>query len=318
MKADILTLFNNNSELAETAEGLAKRIRCTPGEAQKEIEDLVELGILNKNEVYTFVQDRNKEIQDAISKQLILGEITEREASVSAEVSRSPTGIEVLDKALPSGMPTVGTMLILSDPGAGHENLLGYFVGRQIAAEKSVLYVTLDSFPDNVRQLVGPYVSNGKLDWSPLIFIDCYSKGVGLESNEDYTPTAENLSEISVAISDIMTKHKISMLVLDSLNTLVRNRGVRSAVEFLRVFVARTRQAGALSLVTMNRRAFHQAIIASAQDIVDGVIEMKIDETPEGSARALRILRMMGTKHLMSWMKYDIGDDGMLVDPLSR
>jgi KaiC/GvpD/RAD55 family RecA-like ATPase len=318
VKADILTLFNNNSELAETAEGLAKRIGCTSPEAQKEIEDLVELGILNKSEVYTFVQDRNKEIQDAISKQLILGETTEREASVSAEISRSPTGIGVLDKALPSGMPNVGTMLILSDPGAGHENLLAYFVGNQIGADKSVLYVTLDSFPDNVRQMVGSYITNGKLDWSPLIFIDCYSKAVGLESNEDYTPNAENLSEISVAISDIMAKRKISMLVLDSFNTLVRNRGVRSAVEFLRVFVARTRQAGALSLVTMNRRAFHPAIIASAQDIVDGVIEMKIDETPEGSVRELRILRMMGTKHLMSWIKYDIGDDGTLIDPFSR
>lgn len=215
-------------------------------------------------------------------------------------------------------MPNVGTILISADPGAGHEHMLGYFVGRQIAAQKSVLYVTLDNFPDNVRQLVGPYISKGKLDWSPLILIDCYSKAVGLESNEDYTPNAENLSEISVTISDIMTKRKISMLVLDSFNTLIRNRGVRSAVEFLRVFVARTRQAGALSLVVMNRRAFHPAIIASAQDIVDGVIEMKIDETPEGNVRELRVLRMIGTKHLMSWIRYDIGDDGTLVDPFSR
>ena len=318
MKADILTLFNNNSELAETSEGIAKRLGCTPVEAQREIEDLVELGILKKNEIYTFAQDRNKEIQDAISKQLILGETAITEAGVSAETSRSPTGIEVLDKALPSGMPNVGTILILSDPGTGHENLLSYLVSRQIAAEKSVLYVALDSFPDNVRQLVAPYVSNGKLDWPQLIFIDCYSKSVGLESNEDYTPKAENLSEISVSISEILTKRKISLLVLDSFNTLIRNRGIRSAVEFLRVFVARTRQAGALSLVTMNRRAFHLSYNALAQDIVDGVIEMKLDETSEGSGRALRILRMTGAKHLLPWMKYDISDDGKLVDSLSR
>ena len=304
--------------MADTAEGIARRIGCTPPEAQKEIEDLVELGILKKDEVYTFMQERNKEIQEAISKQLILGEISTRETGVSADISRTQTGIEVLDKALPAGMPNVGTMLILSDPGAGHENLLAYFVGHQIAAEKSVLYVTLDSFPDNVRQLLGPYISNGKLDWTALTFIDCYSKAVGLESNEEYTPNAENLSEISVAISDIMTKRKISMIVLDSFNTLIRNRGGRSAREFLRVFVARTRQARALSLVTMNRKAFHPAIIAAAQDIVDGVIEMKIDETPGGSERALRVLRMTGTKHIMSWIKYDIGDDGTLVDSLSR
>jgi KaiC/GvpD/RAD55 family RecA-like ATPase len=314
----MLTLFTNNPEMAETAEGLAKKIGCTPAEAQNEIEDLLGLGILKKEEVYTFAPDRNKEIQDAISKQLILGEATVAEAGVSVEIPRSPTGIEVLDGALPSGMPNVGAILILSDPGAGHENLVGYFVGRQIAAERAVLYITLDTFPDTVRQLVGPYVSNDKLDSTRLTFIDCYSKGVGVESDEDYTPNAENLSEISVSISEIMAKRKISLLVLDSFNTLVRNRGVRSAVEFLRVFVARTRQAGSLSLVTMNRRAFHPAIIASAQDIVDGVIEMKLDETPEGSSRSLRILRLIGTKHLNSWIRYDISDDGRLVNSFSR
>jgi KaiC/GvpD/RAD55 family RecA-like ATPase len=315
LKADILTFFNNNPETAETAEGLARRMGCTPAAAQKEIDDLLNLGILKKDEVYTFVPDRNREIQDAISKQLILGESAETEAGVSVETSRSPTGIEVLDKALPLGMPNVGTVLILGDPGAGHENLLGHFVGHQIAAEKSVLYITLDSFPDNIRQLVAPYVADARSDWPNVIFIDCYSKGVGVESSEDYTPNAENLSEISVAISEIMAKRKLSLLVLDSFNTLIRNRGIRSAVEFLRVFVARTRQAGALSLVTMNRRAFHPAIIASAQDIVDGVIEMKLDETPEGSTRSLRILRLIGTKHVMSWVKYDISDDGKLVAP---
>jgi KaiC/GvpD/RAD55 family RecA-like ATPase len=316
LKADILTFFSNSPGTAETADGLAQKFGCTKAEVRKEIEDLVNLGILRKDEVYTFVPDRNIEIQDAISKQLILGETVE--AGVPVETSRSPTGIEVLDGALPSGMPNAGSILILGDPGAGHENLLGYLVGRQIAAEKTVLYITLDSFPDNIRQLAAPYVADGQSDWANLIFIDCYSKGVGVESNEDFTPNAENLSEISVAISEAMNNQKLGLLVLDSFNTLIRNRGVRSAIEFLRVFVARTRQAGALSLVTMNRRAFHPAIIASAQDIADGVIEMKLDETQEAGTRSLRILRLVGTKHLMTWINYDISDDGRLVVPSSH
>jgi KaiC/GvpD/RAD55 family RecA-like ATPase len=60
----------------------------------------------------------------------------------------------------------------------------------------------------------------------------------------------------------------------------------------------------------MNRRAFHPAIVASAQDIVDGVIELKIEESEEGIARSLRILKMVGARHVTAWTRYDISDDG--------
>ena len=46
VKADLLTLFHNNAHLADTSEGLAKRIGRNATECQRELEDLVELGIL--------------------------------------------------------------------------------------------------------------------------------------------------------------------------------------------------------------------------------------------------------------------------------
>jgi KaiC/GvpD/RAD55 family RecA-like ATPase len=106
-------------------------------------------------------------------------------------------------------------------------------------------------------------------------------------------------------------------MIIDSFNTLIRRRGVRSAIELLRVLVARTRQARCLCFVTMNRKAFHPAIVASAQDIVDGVIELKADEGEEGITRSLRVLKMLGTKHLTTWVSYDISDQGgfISVDP---
>jgi len=319
VKADILTLFHNNPNLSDTAEGLARRLGRSPGEVQKEVEDLVELGILRKSEVYAFGSDRDKEIQDAISKQLVLGQFTMLEglaeggSGAAAQISRSRTGIDVLDKVLPDGLPDQSSVLVLSDPGGGEEHFLAHFVSRQLEAGKSVLFVTLDNFPANVRQLVLSHLSREIVDWSSLVFIDCYSTTVGLESEEDHTADPENLSAIGIAMSDVMAKRAISVMVLDSFNTLIRKRGAHSAMEFLRVFVARTRQAKALSFVTMNRKAFHPAIVASAEDIVDGVIELKADETPDGIARSLRILRMIGAKHLTSWVPYDISDDGKLV-----
>jgi len=314
VKADLLTLFHNQGNLQDTPDGLARRIGRSAAEVQRELEDLVELGILKKVEMYSFGTERDKEIQDAISKQLALGEIPDTGSAVSAalQVPKLPTGIPILDKLLPDGIPSTSATLILSDPGAGEENLLAHFVSQQIQASKAVVYITLDNFPANVRQLVQTQ-SGTSFDWTPLIFIDCYSKTVGVESEEANTVDPENLSAISIAVSDIMAKNAVSLMVIDSFSTIIRKRGLRSAIELLRVLVARARQTKCLCFVTMNRKAFHPAIVANAQDIVDGVIELRTEEAPEGIARSLRVLKMLGTKHMTTWIPYDISDDAKFV-----
>ncbi len=320
VKADLLTLFHNNAHLSETPDGLAKKIGRSPTEVQRELEDLVQLGILRKVEVYSFGMDRDKEIQDAISKQLALGEVSGPQGLMSdvsraaaVQMPKTSVGLEIIDKLLPDGAPTTCTILILSDPGAGEDNMLAHFVGQQIESGKSVLYITLDNFPPNIRQNVQPHLRKENPDWPSLAFIDCYSKTVGVESDETYVVDPENLSAISIAISDIMNKKTISMMVLNSFNTLVRKRGGHSAIEFLRVLVARTRQAKCLTFVTMNRKAFHPAIVASAQDIADGVIELKVEESSEGIERSLRIFKMVGAKHSTAWARYEISDEGEIV-----
>lgn len=319
VKADLLTLFHNNAHLADTSEGLAKRIGRNATEAQRELEDLVELGILRKVEVFSFGVDRDKEIQDAISKQLALGELPE---SIQAEASKAsavqipkmPTGLKILDELLPDGLPSVNTILILSDPGAGEEHLLAHFVAQQMEGGKSIAYVTLDNFPANVRQSVQFYMSKDNPDWGSLFFVDCYSRTVGVESEEEQAVEPDNLTGINIALSDIMSKRAISLIVINSFNTLIRKRGGHSAIEFLRVLVARSRQAKCLSLLNMNRKAFHPAVVASAQDVADGVIELKMEETQSGAERSLRVLKMVGTKHLSTWRPYKISDDGSLID----
>jgi len=319
VKADLLTLFHNNANLTETPEQLAKRMGRSPSEVQHELEDLVELGILKKFEVYSFGVDRDKEIQDAISKQLALGEAMEAEDAIGpshqvvTQVPKVTMGVEILDNLLPDGLPSTCTVVFLSDPGSGEENLLAHLVGGQIESGKTVLYVTLDNFPPNIRQGVQVHVTKENVDWSALTFVDCYSKTVGVESEEPHAVDPENLSAISIAISDVMAKRPASMIVLDSFNTLIRKRGGHSAIEFLRVLVARTRQAKCISILTINRKAFHPAIVASAQDVADGVIEFRLEEEEQGIALSVRILKMVGTRHSTAWARYMISDEGELV-----
>jgi len=317
VKADLLTIFHNNANLSDTPEGLARRLGRSAGEVQRELDDLVGLGILRKVEVYAFGGDRDKEIQDAISKQLAQDEIPGRIGTTgdlapeNLEVAKVSTGMALIDQLLPEGLPMASTMLILSDSGAGHENMVAHIVGEQMEGKKSVLYITLDNFPPNIQRSIQPHLTE-KADWARLLFIDGYSKTVGVESEESQSVDPENLSAISIAISDMLTENPISLIVLDSFNTLIRKRGLRSAIEFLRVLVARTRQAKCLGIVTMSRKAFPFAFMANAQDVVDGVIELKVEESPDGMEQSLRILKMVGAKHSTAWTRYKIADDGEL------
>ena len=113
-----------------------------------------------------------------------------------------------------------------------------------------------------------------------------------------------------------MSKKAIALIVVNSFSTLIRKRGGHSAIEFLRVLVARSRQTRCLSLLTMNRKAFHPAIVASAQDVADGVIELRTEERLDEIVRSIRIPKMTGVRHSTAWLSYEILDNGAFVSKI--
>lgn len=224
-------------------------------------------------------------------------------------LEKAETGIEIVDQLLPEGLPAASTILLLSDPGADEKYLLAQLVGKQIVDKKSVLYVALDNFPADIRATVLSRMGKEAVDWSLLTFLDSYSSTVGVESEEEFNAKWEPSSSESITklLSEILQKRKISLIVFDSLNTVIRMVGVHSSMQVLRVLVARTRQAKCHTWVTMNRKAFHPAIIASAQDTVDGVMELKVEEGSKEIERFLRILKMNDARHSTAWERYEIG-----------
>jgi len=311
VKAKLLTLFHNDPDLSETVEGLAGRVGADLGEVRKCTEDLVELRLLKKSEYYTFSPSRDKEIQDAISKQLDLGEQSSVPQEILSEKERTPTGIDVLDGLLPDGLPASLAVLILTEPGCGDDNLLAHFVAKRTETNQ-VVYVTFDNFPDNIRQLVDGIRQGKGAKGAKLTFIDCYSKNVGLEGSEDHVLNPEDLPAVNIALSELTSRGGVSLVVVDSLDTVIRKREFRAAIEFLHSLVARARKSRYLCLVKLNGKAFPFSVAANAMDIVDGVIQLRVDEGQQDLARSLRIFKMP-VRHLSKWVQYEISDDGEFV-----
>ncbi len=308
-KAELLMYFHDSPDSTDTIEGIASKIRRNPRDIEGDITDLVELGLLQEVRVISFNKDRDQELQREISKRLI-SPATIEESSPSS--SRDLTGVGMLDALLPDGYPSFSAVLVMGDPSTGKTTLIVQMLVEALKRGKDVVCATLDDFPDSIRDSMRmmnldpkTYEVEGR---KRLVFIDCYSFLVGVKSQEQYSEDPQRLSDLSIVISKALSESRNPssvLLALDSLTTLIQRSGVRPSFDFLHTLVAKVRSCRASCIASLSRKAFHPAIIAAIQDKVDGVIEMKAEDTRDGLARFIRISKMKGSRHITAWTPYE-------------
>jgi KaiC/GvpD/RAD55 family RecA-like ATPase len=308
-KAELLMFFHDNPETTDTLEGIAAKVRRQSPEIEHDISDLVELGLLQEVRLISFNKSRDQELQREISKMLTSPVSIEESSPASA---RYATGVGILDALLPDGYPSSSAVLVMGDPSTGKTTLIMQMVVEALKHGRDVVYATLDDFPGSVRdsmRLMGLEPKNFEAEGRKrLVFIDCYSFLVGVKSQEEYSEDPQRLSDLSIVVSKALSEARDPnnvFLAMDSLTTLIQRSGVRPSFDFLHTLVAKIRSCKASCVTTLSRKAFHPAIIAAIQDKVDGVIEMKAEETKDGLARFIRIPKMKGTKHSTAWAPYE-------------
>jgi KaiC/GvpD/RAD55 family RecA-like ATPase len=320
-KAELLMFFHESPETTDTVEGIAKRIHRNPKDIERDLEDLVDLGILNEVRTLSFNKTRDQELQREISKRL-----TSPSYSDDAEkgASREKTGVQIVDELLPEGYPSSSVVLVMGDPATGKTTLMVQLVAEALKAGKNIVYATLDDFPDSIRASMrtvgidpGNYEAEGR---RRLTFIDCYSFLVGVKSKEQYSEDPQRLSDLSIVVSKALSETSDpskTLLAMDSFTTLIQRSGVRPSFDFLHTLVAKIRSCKASCVTSLSRKAFHPAIIAAIQDKVDGVIEMKAEDTKDGLARYIRVSKMKSARHITAWTPYNRDPSLGLIVPSS-
>jgi KaiC/GvpD/RAD55 family RecA-like ATPase len=308
-KAELLMFFHENPEITDTMEGIARRIHRSPKEIDRDLSDLVDLGLLHEVRTLSFNRSRDLELQREISRRLTSpSPVDEAEKAASKEM----TGVGIIDELLPEGYPTSSVVLVMGDPATGKTTLLVQLVAEALRKGKNIVYASLDDFPDSVRASMkvigidpGSYETESR---RRLTFIDCYSFLVGVRSKEQYSEDPQRLSDLSIVVSKALSETSDpsnTLLAMDSLTTLIQRSGVRPSFDFLHTLVAKIRSCKASCVTSLSRKAFHPAIIAAIQDKVDGVIEMKAEDTKEGLARYIRVSKMKGARHVTAWTPYN-------------
>lgn len=302
--------FHENPDSTDTMDSIAKRIKRTPKEIDRDVSDLVELGLLKEIRTLSFNKVRDQELQREISKRLTSPSAADEVEKTSS--SREPTGVGILDELLPDGYPSSSVVLVMGDPATGKTTLLTQLVVEALRKGKNVVYASLDDFPDSVRESMNmmgitpkDYEQEGR---RRLVFIDCYSFLVGVKSKELYSEDPQRLSDLSIVVSKALSEAldtSNTLLAMDSLTTLLQRGGVRPSFDFLHTLVAKIRSCKASCVTSLSRKAFHPAIIAAIQDKVDGVLEMKAEDTKDGLERYIRVSKMKGARHVTAWTPYN-------------
>jgi KaiC/GvpD/RAD55 family RecA-like ATPase len=308
-KAELLMYFHNNPDSANTLDTIAAKLQRKPQDIARDVSDLVELGLLEEVRFISFNKDRDEELQKELSQRFSSPGLYEEPVPA---LSREPTGVEIVDLMIPQGYPTGSAVLVMGDPATGKTTLLLQLAVEALKRGKDVVYATLDDFPNGVResmQLMGLDSQNFEVEGRrKLVFIDCYSFLVGVKSEEQYSEDPQRLSDLSIIISKALSESPSPssvLLAMDSLTTLIQRSGVRPSFDFLHTLIAKIRGSRASFLGSLSRKAFHPAIIAAMQDKMDGVIELKAEDTAEGLSRYIRVPKMKGAQHVTAWTPYD-------------
>lgn len=307
-KAELLMYFHDNPDASDTIEKIAAKIKRSTKEIERDVSDLVELGLLQEVRVLSFSKDRDQELQREISQRLASGPLEE----VTISANRDLTGVGMIDSLLPDGYPSASVVLVMGDPSTGKTTLLIQLVVEALKKGRSVVYATLDDFPDSIRDSMKQMGLNLK-DYETegrrkLVFLDCYSFLVGVKSQELYSEDPQRLSDLSIVMSKALSEAREPgnvLLAMDSLTTLLQRSGVRPSFDFLHTLIAKVRSNRASCVTSLSRKAFHPAIIAAIQDKVDGVIEMKVEDTKDGLSRFIRVSKMKGVRHTTAWTPYN-------------
>ena len=320
-KAELLMYFHDNPDASDTIEKIAAKIKRSTKDIERDVSDLVELGLLQEVRVLSFSKDRDQELQKEISQRLASGPLEE----VTISSNRDLTGVGMIDSLLPDGYPSSSVVLVMGDPSTGKTTLLIQLVAEALKKGRSVVYATLDDFPDSIRDSMKQMGLNLK-DYEmegrrKLVFLDCYSFLVGVKSQELYSEDPQRLSDLSIVMSKALSEARDPgnvVLAMDSLTTLLQRSGVRPSFDFLHTLIAKVRSNRASCVTSLSRKAFHPAIIAAIQDKVDGVIEMKVEDTKDGLSRFIRVSKMKGVRHTTAWTPYNRDPSMGLIVPLEE
>jgi PKD repeat protein len=225
--------------------------------------------------------------------------------------STTVAGFEFFDEITGGGIPDTYATMIIGGANSGKSVLLQQLIYTYLNKEKPCVYVTYDSFPDEVRK----NMKNFNWDTSTyektgtFRFIDCYSRIAGVTSKEEnFVEQPFSLSDLGIAISEATNQieKKAPKIFLDSTASLFTRLEPSKVVEFLQDRSAKVKGSHSAFFFSIGEGTVSSDLLSKLEEFVDCIIQLHVHESEGETLRRLRIKKLRGRRFVDSHILFEI------------
>lgn len=214
------------------------------------------------------------------------------------------SGVAALDPLIGDGYPDKSAVLVIGPPGIGKEALGYWFTNSGLVQGDFCLYVTRLSVKEVLQDERGFGVDTQQK--VPLWFA---SEGGQIKYD------VNDLTGLSAGVKDILAKNagRRCRIVLDVLSSLLMLNPPETIYRFLSQLLVEVKKSDAVLLATLEDGMHTQEVVASMQQLFDGVVEMKLYEEGLRVLPLLRIRKMRGVPPQPGYHSFSFSKVGMEV-----
>jgi circadian clock protein KaiC len=214
------------------------------------------------------------------------------------------TGVQGLDTLLNGGLLPGGTYMVAGGPGTGKTVLGNQVAFQHVARGGQAVYVTLlaESHGRMMMHLGAMRFLRRELIGHSLHYVSGYA-----------TLKTEGVEGLLRLLYRSVREHEASLLVMDGLLPVQEVAESRLAFrEFLHNLAVHNALASCTSLLLTNQ---HDNVMDPQFTMVDGVMELGMQNLGFKVLRTLQVPKFRGTRHLLGVHTVNISDEGLTVYP---
>ena len=215
------------------------------------------------------------------------------------------TGIPGLDQILNDGYPDRSSILVLGQSGLGKQALGYWFTRSGLSQGDYCLYVTHKPVADVTRDMKGFGAGSERVpEWIA-------SSGSAVKCDLNDT------TSISYNVKQALQRNagRRMRVVMDILSPLLVLNPQDTMFSYWTQLIGEIKNHEAVVLATGDEEMHTPSVIASMQQLFDGVIELKLYEEGLTVTPLLRVRQMLGQPPLPGWFRFSFAHGMMEVVP---
>ena len=219
------------------------------------------------------------------------------------------SGVAALDPLLGDGYPDKSTILVVGPPGIGKEALGYWFTSSGLIQGDFCLYVTRLSVKEVLQDEKGFGVDTQQK--VPLWFA---SDGGQIKYD------VNDLAGLSFNIKETLKQNsgRRVRIVIDAISSLLMLNQPETIYRFLTQLFADVKQYDAVLLATLEEGMHQPQVLASMQQLFDGVVEMRLYEEGLKVLPLLRVRKMRGSPPQPGYFNFSLTSSGMEISAYVR